>query len=124
MYTRRRRRNCCCPLMNNMDNNNSCDYETICNNVSNNCCCNNNDDDCGCGYDDDDDCCGNIFPANPMFAQSYVPIQTMDKTFIPCVGLKKGTIFPELVDPYYPCQSIDFINFIKDTNNIGEGCNG
>lgn len=124
MYTRRRRRNCCCPLMNNMDNNNSCDYETICNNVSDNCCCNNNDNDCGCGYDDDDDCCGNIFPANPMFAQSYVPIQTMDKTFIPCVGLKKGTIFPELVDPYYPCQSIDFINFIKDTNNIGEGCNG
>ena len=124
MYTRRRRRNCCCPLMNNMDNNNSCDYETICNNVSINCCCNNDDNDCGCGYDDDDNCCGNIFPANPMFAQSYVPVQTMDKTFIPSVGLKKGTIFPELVDPYYPCQSIDFINFIKDTNSIGEGCNG
>ena len=121
MFTRRCRRNCCCP-MNNMDNNNSCDYETICNDVSNNCCCNNNDD-CGCGYDDDN-CCGDIFPYNPMFAQSYVPIQHMDKTFVPCVGLKKGTIFPELVDPYYPCQSIDFINFIKDTNKIGEGCNG
>lgn len=124
MYTRRRRRNCYCP-MNNMDNNNSCDYETICNNVSNDCCCDKPDNcDCGCGYDDDDNCCGDIFPYNPMLAQSYVPIQHMDKTFIPCVGLKKGTIFPELVDPYYPCQSIDFINFIKENNTIGEGCNG
>lgn len=124
MFTRRCRRNCCC-LMNNTDNNNSCDYETICDNVSNNCGCNNDYDDCGCGYDDDDNnCCGDIFPTNPMFAQSYVPVQTMDKTFIPSVGLKKGTIFPELVDPYYPCQSIDFINYIKETNTIGEGCNG
>lgn len=121
MYTRRCRRNCYFP-MNNMDNNNSCDYETICNNVSNNCCCNNNDD-CGCGYDDDN-CCGDIFPYNPMFGQSYVPIQHIDKTFVPSVGLKKGTIFPELVDTYYPCQSIDFINFIKENNTIGEGCNG
>ena len=122
MFTRRCRRNYCC-LMNNMDNNNSCDYETICNNVSNNSCCNN--EDCGCGYDDDDNnSCGDIFPENPMYAQSYVPIQCMDKTFKPSVGLQKGTIFPELVDPYCPGQSMEFINFIKETNTIGEGCNG
>ena len=123
MFTRRcRRKFCCC--MNNMDDNNSCDYETICNNVSNNSCCNNNDD-CGCGYDDDDDnSCEDIFPENPMYAQSYVPIQCMNKTFKPSVGLQKGTIFPELVDPYCPGQSMEFIDFIRKTNNIGEGCNG
>ena len=120
MFTRRCRRNCCCP-MTNMDNNNSCDYETICNYVSNNCCCKDNDD-CGCGYDDDN-CCGDIFPYNPMFAQSYVPIQQMDKTFVPCVGLKKGTIFPELVSPYCPGQSLEVMNYLKNSNTIGGGCN-
>lgn len=122
MYTRRCRFNRCCP-MNNMDDNNSCDYETICNNANNNSCCNDYDN-CSCGYDDDNNCCGDIFPDYPMYAQSYVPIQTMNKTFKPRVGLQKGTIFPELVSTYYPCQSIDFINFIKDNNTIGEGCNG
>jgi hypothetical protein len=85
-------------------------------------CC-NDEDDCSCGYDDDG-CCGSIFPTNPMFAQSYVPFQYMNKTYTPAVGLKKGTIFPELVDPYSPCQSMEFINYIKETNSVGEGCNG
>lgn len=123
MYNRRGRRNCCRPICNM--NNDACDYETICNYDMHTKCCDKNDYcDCDCGYDDDNDCCGNIFPYNPMYAQSYVPFQYMDKTFKPCVGLKKGTIFPELVDPYYPCQSVDFINFIKNSNKIGEGCNG
>ena len=118
MYNCRcRRRNLCCP-MNNMDN--SSDYETMCNNVLNTSY--DNYDDCDCGYEDDD-CCGDIFPVSPMYAQSYVPIQYMDKTFKPCVGLKKGTIFPELVDPYCPGQSMEFIQYLKDTNSIGEGCN-
>ena len=34
-----------------------------------------------------------------------------------------GTIFPELVSPYVPCQSIEEIEFIKATNKIGKGCN-
>ena len=37
----------------------------------------------------------------------------MDKTFTPCVGLKMGTIFPELVSPYSPCQSVEENAFIK-----------
>ena len=60
---------------------------------------------------------------NPMLAQSYVPFQYMDKTFKPCVGLKMGTIFPELVSPYVPCQSMEEINFIRESNEIGKGCN-
>jgi len=77
------------------------------------------DEDCECGFDDEN----SVFPENPMLAQSYVPWQTMDKTFKPCIGLKMGTIYPELVSPYVPCQSIEEIEYIKRTNKIGEGCN-
>lgn len=80
---------------------------------------NNSQDECACGFDEE----MNPFPANPMFGQSYVPIQYMTKTFEPEVGLKMGTIFPELVSPYVPCQSVEEIAFIKATNKIGEGCN-
>jgi hypothetical protein len=76
-------------------------------------------DACDCGFDEERD----VFPENPMLAQSYVPYQYMDKTFKPCVGLKMGTIFPELVSPYMPCQSMEEIEFIKRTNKIGKGCN-
>ncbi|MBR3720492.1 MAG: spore coat associated protein CotJA [Clostridia bacterium] len=64
-----------------------------------------------------------VFPENPTLAQSYVPYQFMNETYKPCVGLKMGTIFPELVSPYVPCQSIEEIEFIKATNKIGKGCN-
>lgn len=73
---------------------------------------------CECGFDEE-----SPFPANPMLGQSYVPIQRMNKTFTPCVGLKMGTIFPELVSPYAPGQSMAEIEYIRRTNEIGEGCN-
>ena len=79
----------------------------------------NDQDDCACGFDEEE----NLFPDNPMFGQSYVPIQRMNKTFEPSVGLRMGTIFPELVSPYAACQSLEEIAFIKATNKIGEGCN-
>ena len=77
-------------------------------------------DDCECGFDEEN----NMFPENPMYAQSYVPVQTMNQTFIPSVGLKMGTIFPELVSPYMPGQSQREIEYIRNTNKIKEGCNG
>ena len=88
-------------------------------------------DDCPCGQDmDDNNGCGcgfdeqmNLFPENPMLAQSYVPIQYLDKTFTPRCGLKMGTIFPELVSPYSPGQSMEEIAYLKARNEIGEGCN-
>lgn len=76
-------------------------------------------DSCECGFEDE----MNIFPDDPMLAQSYVPIQIMDNTFKPQVGLKMGTIFPELVSPYVPCQDMQEIEFIRRTNEIGKGCN-
>jgi len=77
-------------------------------------------DDCGCGFDEE----FGYFPENPTLAESYVPRQKMDKTFIPCVGLKMGTIYPELVSPYEPGQSMATIDYLKARNEIGEGCNG
>ena len=79
----------------------------------------NDENSCDCGYDKKE----SVFPENPVLGQSYVPIQKMDKTFIPCVGLKMGTIFPELVSPYRPCQSLEEIAFIKSMNTVKEGCN-
>ena len=112
----RRYRRCCC--MNNCNNhyNQDC-LETSCQNI---CQCDSHNDDCECGFDEE---YHDVFPSNPMLAQSYVPIQFMDKTFKPCVGLRNGTIFPELVSPYMPGQSMNEIAFIKATNRIGEGCN-
>jgi len=47
----------------------------------------------------------------------------MDKTFKAEVGLKMGTIFPELVSPYAPGQNLEEMNYLKMTNKIKEGCN-
>ena len=110
-----------CYCMNNSYQANSCELqddilETKCNNVSS---CDNYEDNCGCGFDEEK----SMFSDNPMLAQSYVSIQYMDKTFKPCVGLKMGTIFPELVSPYVPGQSMKEIDYLRKTNKIGKGCN-
>ena len=76
-------------------------------------------DNCDCGFEEE----YNVFPENPMLGQSYVPYQIMDKTFKPMVGLKMGTIFPELVSPYYPGQSMETLNYLAQTNKVKEGCN-
>lgn len=76
-------------------------------------------EECECGFGEPN----GYFPANPMLAQSYVPIQQINKTFKPCIGLKMGTIYPELVSPYMPGQSQAEIDFIRAKNKIGEGCN-
>lgn len=74
---------------------------------------------CECGFQEED----GYFPSMPELAQSYVPFQTMKKTFTPEVGLQMGTIFPELVSPYEPCQSVAEIAYIKANNEIKGGCN-
>lgn len=117
MFNRRCRR-CCC--MNNNYSSNSSQYsnmlETSCQNT---CPSQNYNDNCSCGFDDEI----SVFPSNPMLGQSYVPFQYMEDTFLPNVGLCNGTIFPELVSPYSPCDSMKEIDFIRNSNSIGEGCN-
>ena len=109
-------------FMNNNYQDTSCEekdgiLENSCNNVSS---YEEDINDCDCGFDEEK----SVFPDNPMLAQSYVPIQYMDKTFKPSVGLKMGTIFPELVSPYSPCQDMREQEYIARTNKTGEGCNG
>ena len=117
---RRRYQKCCC-----MNNNSNCITNNIIEDKCDNVCPYNyeecNEDQCECGFDEEYEV--RVFPENPMLAQSYVPWQFMDKTFKPCVGLKMGTIFPELVSPYMPCQSMRVNEFLEATNNIGKGCN-
>ena len=85
-----------------------------------NCCCNaNNNGGCSCSYNNMNECaCGfneqeSVFPLNPMLGQSYVPMQKMTNVFTPICGLKNGSLFPELVSPYYPCQSVEDIEYLK-----------
>ena len=113
-----RYRKCCC--QEDYDEN---IIETVCNDYGTMAEYNtsNNDNSCNCGFNEP--IVESVFPENPLLGQSYVPIQRMNKTFTPCVGLKMGTIFPELVSPYSPCQSIEENAFIKAMNTIGEGCN-
>lgn len=112
------RRYCC--MNNNIEANDNMEImEKACNNIaSENEKYNSN---CSCGFDDEVD--NNVFPENPSLGQSYVPIQIMDETFKPCKGLKCGTLFPELVSPYRPGDSIKQIEFLENSNILGEGCN-
>lgn len=119
MY-RRYNRPCNCNKCNNSNNQDIQDVlEDVCDDVDTLSAYDYNKNSCSCGYDEGKP----VFPVNPTLAQSYVPYQYMDETFKPCVGLKMGTIFPELVSPYVPCQGIEEIEFIKATNEIGKGCN-
>ena len=116
MYRNYMQNKSCCTCNNKCNDNKEDLIEDTCKCVQNTV---DPKDMCECGFDEED----NMFPINPMFAQSYVPWHIMDKTFTPCVGLKMGTIFPELVSPYMPGQSKAEIEFIRRTNKIGEGCN-
>lgn len=125
MYNRRYNKCCSCRKCNNNANLNMCEddleetFEDSCDDVANLSDYFSKEDSCECGYDQGMP----VFPNNAVLAQSYVPFQYMDRTFKPCVGLKMGTIFPELVSPYMPCQSMEEIEFIKAANKIGKGCN-
>ena len=120
MFNRRVRRFYCMNYNPQCNNNNM--IEKACDN-NNQCCCKemNYNENCSCGFDEEQEI--DVFPKNPMLAQSYVPIQYMDETFKPCIGLDNGTIFPELVSPYMPGDSMRDIEFLRRTNTIGEGCN-
>ena len=92
MYNRFR--GVCCMNSNNKSLEDVCDDYT--NDADINCKCGNNcsikKENCKCGFDEE----YNVFPNNPMLAQSYVPIQKLDKTFTPCCGLKNGNNFSRI----------------------------
>ena len=118
------RRRCYCLNNNymNLNSSNNCTKPDVIEDACKNIECNQDyNENCSCGFDDDN--MSNVFPENPMLGQSYVPIQTMGETFKPCVGLKNGTLFPELVSLYSPGDSMKEIKYLEATNTIGKGCN-
>ena len=82
-------------------------------------CMMKNNEDSTCGFDENN----NLFPEKPMYGNSYVPNQILNKTFLPDIALKLGTLYPELVSPYIPGQSMEQINYLRKTNPIKEECN-
>ena len=99
-------RSCCCGCPCNNTSNDP--LENTCNNNTNSITSNNSMSGCGASNE--------VFPTNPMLAQSYVPIQFMDKTFTPYCGLKNGTMFPELVTTYNPGQSMMTLDYLRMNN--------
>lgn len=100
-------RSCC----RNSDSNCSNNQNNNCSNMYSNTCRNNN---CSCMYSN---ICqntnANAFPENYLYGHAYTPVQTLNNTFNPEIGLQNGSIFPELISPYSPGQSIDFIEFLR-----------
>ncbi len=42
-------------------------------------------------------------PSPPLeLARAYIPFQNFNQVLPPPEGLREGTIFPELIRPYYP----------------------
>lgn len=63
------------------------------------------------------------FPRNYMYGYAYTPVQNIKETYNPCNGLANGTLFPELVSPYEPDDSIEFINYLKNQGGVcNNGC--
>lgn len=99
----------------------------MCNRCNSRCCCRNSNS--NCSNNQNNNCssmystiCQNnttsVFPENYLYGHAYTPVQTLNNTYNPEVGLQNGSIFPELVSPYSPGQSIDFIEFLRSG-----GCN-
>ncbi|MCL2859135.1 MAG: spore coat associated protein CotJA [Oscillospiraceae bacterium] len=107
MYTRRRNNSCC--EKKELQNVMQCCYENL-----------STQESCECGFDNSID---SIFSGNIELAQSYVPWQVMSQVFTPEVGLRMGTIFPELVSTYSPGQSTEEKYYLRATNPIKGGCN-
>ena len=92
-----------------------CNRSRGCNSANslNTCNCSRQQNTCSSNNCPNNSSRNNTFPENYLYGYAYTPNQCMDKTFCPETGLAHGTIFPELVSPYSPGQSIDFINYLR-----------
>ena len=61
----------------------------------------------------------NELPTNLRYGNSYVPVQNLRNVYAPREGLAYGSMFPELVDPYCPNQSIAETEYLKNYNERG-----
>ena len=110
----------------------NCRHCCNCNNWNNNTCSNyrmNNYNSCkyntnySCSCNDNNNNNSNPFPSNYLYGHAYTPNQSLRETFEPQTALENGSLFPELVSPYCPGQSMEFIEYLKTTGrNGGCGC--
>ncbi len=82
---------------------------------NNNSCCNLNNCQSNTGYSNT--CNRTVYNTNVFetysYANAYVPNQVLCTPFSPMQGLQNGTMFPELVRPYSPGQSLEQMNYLK-----------
>ena len=84
---------------------------------------NYNDNHSHCYINNNENNNSNAFPSNYLYGHAYTPNQTLNELFDPQTGLDNGSMYPELVSPYYPGQSMEFIEYLKSTGrNGGCGC--
>lgn len=60
----------------------------------------------------------NLFPNKVLYGNAYVPNQKLRNVFSAEEGLKKGTMFPELVSMYNPGQSMEVIEFLQENRGV------
>ncbi len=61
----------------------------------------------------------NFSNSGMSYGNAYVPNQTLNTVFSPMEGLSNGTMFPELVRPYCPGQSLEIMNYLKYSDRGG-----
>lgn len=59
------------------------------------------------------------FPSTLRYGNAYVPVQTLRNVYSPREGLSYGSMFPELVFPYSPNQSLAEVNYLRNYNERG-----
>lgn len=115
-------RRCCNQYSNCRCQNRNLDYFNMYSRNNSNCgCMNHNDNHSHCCMNNNDNNNSNAFPCNYLYGHAYTPNQTLNELFDPQTGLDNGSMYPELVSPYYPGQSIEFIEYLKTTGRNG-GC--
>ncbi len=121
-------RRCCNNRNSNTNNSNYYNPRTGCgcnlyniNNITprnSNYSCSSELDECECGFSNSS---SEMFTQNPMYGHAYVPNQKMGNVFNQNCGLANGTIFPELVSPYAPNDSVIEAEYLE-SNVIESGC--
>jgi hypothetical protein len=77
---------------------------------------NNNFEDGATGLNTSDLANSYAMPINMRYGNSYVPVQVFRSVYSPATGLANGTMFPELVRPYMPNQSLAEMEYLRNYN--------
>ena len=57
-------------------------------------------------------------PPNPLYAHAYVPFQYTIETYETVEACEKGTLYPELFQPYATAKSLEHIYDLRDNYDM------